>query len=266
MDTLELARLQFGITAVYHFLMVSLTIGLSLVVAWYQTRWHRSGDVRYLRLTRFFGKLFVVNFAMGVVTGIVQEFQFGMAWSNYSRFVGDVFYTYPNEMLALDPSLLSWSKEADQCDGSAFNAKQKTRDGSLTAVDYVFLTTPVSCSGDAILQPTNLGITSPPHPRVLTAKNPEGRDRDELLGLQHSVLECLASRNCGRAAHMPVAREIHPKACEACTIPTAVLVSRHLMGEGAVDDLACREFSDSTANSGCLPVSCRAIVDRLSTL
>ncbi|NLA36965.1 MAG: cytochrome ubiquinol oxidase subunit I [Actinobacteria bacterium] len=91
MNTLDLARWQFGITTVYHFFMVPLTIGLSLVVAWYQTRWYRSGDERYLRLTRFFGKLFVVNFAMGVVTGIVQEFQFGMAWSNYSRFVGDVF-------------------------------------------------------------------------------------------------------------------------------------------------------------------------------
>ena len=91
MDALDLARWQFGITTVYHFFMVPLTIGLALVVAWYQTRWYRSGDQAYLRLTKFFGKLFLVNFAMGVVTGIVQEFQFGMAWSSYSRFVGDVF-------------------------------------------------------------------------------------------------------------------------------------------------------------------------------
>ena len=91
MNTLDLARWQFGITTVYHFFMVPLTIGLALVVAWYQTRWYRTGDEAYLRLTKFFGKLFLVNFAMGVVTGIVQEFQFGMAWSNYSRFVGDVF-------------------------------------------------------------------------------------------------------------------------------------------------------------------------------
>ena len=91
MTTLDLARWQFGITTVYHFLMVPLTIGLALVVAWFQTRWYRTGDEAYLRLTKFFGKLFLVNFAMGVVTGIVQEFQFGMAWAGYSRFVGDVF-------------------------------------------------------------------------------------------------------------------------------------------------------------------------------
>ena len=91
MDALDLSRWQFGITTVYHFLMVPLTIGLALVVAWYHTRWYRTGDEQYLRLTKFFGKLFVINFAMGVVTGIVQEFQFGMNWASYSRFVGDVF-------------------------------------------------------------------------------------------------------------------------------------------------------------------------------
>jgi cytochrome d ubiquinol oxidase subunit I len=91
MDALNLARWQFGITTVYHFLMVPLTIGLSLTVAWYQTRWYRTGREEYLRLTKFFGKLMLVNFAMGVVTGIVQEFQFGMNWADYSRFVGDVF-------------------------------------------------------------------------------------------------------------------------------------------------------------------------------
>ena len=91
MDAQGLARWQFGITTLYHFLMVPLTIGLSLVVAWFQTRWYRTGDDAYLRLTKFFGKLFLINFAMGVVTGIVQEFQFGMNWANYSRFVGDVF-------------------------------------------------------------------------------------------------------------------------------------------------------------------------------
>jgi cytochrome d ubiquinol oxidase subunit I len=91
MDVVTLARWQFGITTVYHFLMVPLTIGLSLVVAWFQTRWYRTGDEAYLRLTKFFGKLFLINFAMGVVTGIVQEFQFGMNWASYSRFVGDVF-------------------------------------------------------------------------------------------------------------------------------------------------------------------------------
>ncbi|GAB3438697.1 cytochrome ubiquinol oxidase subunit I [Actinophytocola sediminis] len=91
MDVLDLARWQFGITTVYHFLMVPLTIGLSLLVAGMQTAWVRTGNPRYLKMTRFWGKLLLINFAMGVVTGIVQEFQFGMAWSEYSRFVGDVF-------------------------------------------------------------------------------------------------------------------------------------------------------------------------------
>ena len=91
MNMVTLSRWQFGITTVYHFLMVPLTIGLGLTVAYFQTRWYRSGDEAYLRLTKFFGKLFLINFAMGVVTGIVQEFQFGMNWARYSRFVGDVF-------------------------------------------------------------------------------------------------------------------------------------------------------------------------------
>ena len=88
---LDLARWQFGITTIYHFLFVPLTIGLSVVVASLQTAWYRTGKAEYLRATRFFGKLFLINFAMGVVTGIVQEFQFGMNWSTYSTFVGDVF-------------------------------------------------------------------------------------------------------------------------------------------------------------------------------
>ncbi|MEW9870591.1 cytochrome ubiquinol oxidase subunit I [Arthrobacter sp. HS15c] len=91
MDALEIARWQFGITTVYHFMMVPLTIGLGLVVAIMQTMWHRTGKQEYLRMTKFWGKLFLINFIMGVATGIVQEFQFGMAWSEYSRFVGDVF-------------------------------------------------------------------------------------------------------------------------------------------------------------------------------
>ncbi|HSW42348.1 MAG TPA: cytochrome ubiquinol oxidase subunit I [Patescibacteria group bacterium] len=91
MDPLMLARWQFGITTVYHFLFVPLTISLVFVVAGFQTAWYRSGNEQYLRLTRFFGKLFLINFALGIVTGIVQEFQFGMNWSDYSRFVGDVF-------------------------------------------------------------------------------------------------------------------------------------------------------------------------------
>jgi cytochrome d ubiquinol oxidase subunit I len=91
MDALTLARWQFGITTVYHFFFVPLTLGLVWVVAGLQTAWYFTGDEVWKRLTKFWGKLFLINFAMGVVTGIVQEFQFGMNWSEYSRFVGDVF-------------------------------------------------------------------------------------------------------------------------------------------------------------------------------
>jgi cytochrome d ubiquinol oxidase subunit I len=91
MDVLDIARWQFGIITVYHFLFVPLTIGLTAVIAGLETAWVRSGKQEYLRLTKFFGKLFLINFAIGVVTGIVQEFQFGMNWSDYSRFVGDIF-------------------------------------------------------------------------------------------------------------------------------------------------------------------------------
>ncbi|MDI2125055.1 cytochrome ubiquinol oxidase subunit I [Yinghuangia seranimata] len=91
MSQLDLARLQFAMTSVYHFLFVPVTIGLSLLTALLQTGWHRTGRPELLRLTRFFGVLLVINIAVGVVTGLVQEFQFGMDWSAYSRTVGDVF-------------------------------------------------------------------------------------------------------------------------------------------------------------------------------
>ncbi|MFD6159041.1 cytochrome ubiquinol oxidase subunit I [Nocardia sp. NPDC060256] len=91
MNALDISRWQFGITTVYHFLLVPLTIGLAPLVAAMQTAWVITGKDHWLRLTKFFGKLFLINFALGVATGIVQEFQFGMNWSEYSRFVGDVF-------------------------------------------------------------------------------------------------------------------------------------------------------------------------------
>ena len=91
MEALDIARWQFAITTVYHFFFVPITIGLSFLVAGLQTAWWRTNKEKYLRLTKFFGKLFLINFAMGVATGIVQEFQFGMNWSDYSRFVGDIF-------------------------------------------------------------------------------------------------------------------------------------------------------------------------------
>jgi len=90
-DPTDIARWQFAITTVYHFLFVPITIGLSAIIAGYETAWVRTGNETWLRLTKFFGKLFLINFAIGVVTGIVQEFQFGMNWSDYSRFVGDIF-------------------------------------------------------------------------------------------------------------------------------------------------------------------------------
>ncbi len=91
MNTLELARLQFGVTTVFHFIFVPMSIGLAVWVAWCQTRWYRTGDEVYLRMTRFWGKFMLISLAIGVVTGIVQEFQFGMNWSEYSRYVGDIF-------------------------------------------------------------------------------------------------------------------------------------------------------------------------------
>jgi len=91
MNALDLARWQFAITTVYHFIFVPITIGSGFLVAGLQTAWYRTNNEKYLRATKFFGKLFLINFAIGVVTGIVQEFQFGMNWSSYSRFVGDIF-------------------------------------------------------------------------------------------------------------------------------------------------------------------------------
>ena len=91
MDVLTLARLQFGITTVYHFFFVPLSLGLSILVALMQTIYVVKGDEKYKQMAKFWGKLLLINFAMGVVTGIVQEFQFGMNWSEYSRFVGDIF-------------------------------------------------------------------------------------------------------------------------------------------------------------------------------
>ena len=91
MDALDVSRWQFGITTVYHFILVPLTIGLAPMVAVMQTVWVVTGREQWYRATKFFGKLLLINFALGVATGIVQEFQFGMNWSEYSRFVGDVF-------------------------------------------------------------------------------------------------------------------------------------------------------------------------------
>jgi cytochrome bd ubiquinol oxidase subunit I len=91
LDPLILSRLQFAITTIYHFFLVPLTLGLSILVAIFETRYVATGDGIYLRLTKFWGRIFLINFAAGVVTGIVQEFHFGMNWSGYARFMGDIF-------------------------------------------------------------------------------------------------------------------------------------------------------------------------------
>lgn len=91
MDIAILSRWQFAITTVYHFFFVPLTLGLSVLVAIMETLYIVKGDVVYKKMAKFWGKLFVINFAVGTVTGLVQEFQFGMNWSEYSRYVGDIF-------------------------------------------------------------------------------------------------------------------------------------------------------------------------------
>ena len=90
-EVLELARWQFAITTVYHFLFVPLTLGLSIVTAIIQTKYYRTNDEKYKKMAKFWGKLFLINFSIGVATGLVQEFQFGMNWSEYARFMGDIF-------------------------------------------------------------------------------------------------------------------------------------------------------------------------------
>jgi len=89
----ELARWQFALTTLFHFIFVPLTLGLAPLLAVMQTRWYRTRDEKWVRLTRFFGTLFLINFAIGVATGLVMEFQFGMNWATFSSYVGDVFGT-----------------------------------------------------------------------------------------------------------------------------------------------------------------------------
>jgi len=91
MDVLLLARLQFAMTAMFHFIFVPLTLGLSVLVAIMETMYLKTGKEEYLKMTKFWGKLFVINFALGVVTGITLEFQFGMNWAEYSIYMGDIF-------------------------------------------------------------------------------------------------------------------------------------------------------------------------------
>lgn len=91
MDAIALSRLQFALTAGFHWIFVPLTLGLVILVAAMETMYVRTGDRVYLNMTKFWGKLFLINFAIGVVTGITMEFQFGMNWAEYSKYVGDIF-------------------------------------------------------------------------------------------------------------------------------------------------------------------------------
>jgi cytochrome d ubiquinol oxidase subunit I len=91
MDVLTLSRWQFAVTCMFHFIFVPLTIGLSILTAWFETRYVASGDETWLKMAKFWGKLFLINFALGIVTGLTMEFQFGMNWAEYSRYVGDIF-------------------------------------------------------------------------------------------------------------------------------------------------------------------------------
>jgi cytochrome d ubiquinol oxidase subunit I len=101
MDALFLSRLQFAVATFFHFLFVPLTLGLSILIAIMETIYVRTGDEDYLRMAKFWGKIFIINFAVGVVTGITLEFQFGTNWSRYSRYVGDIF----GSLLAIEATL-----------------------------------------------------------------------------------------------------------------------------------------------------------------
>ncbi|MBA4367968.1 MAG: cytochrome ubiquinol oxidase subunit I [Desulfobacterium sp.] len=101
MDVVFLSRLQFAAATMFHFLFVPLTLGLSIIVAYMETKYVKTGDETYLKMTKFWGKIFLINFAVGVVTGITLEFQFGTNWSRYSAFVGDIF----GSLLAIEASV-----------------------------------------------------------------------------------------------------------------------------------------------------------------
>jgi len=101
MDVLMLSRLQFAAATFFHFIFVPLTLGLSVLVAIMETKYVRTGDEEYRRMAKFWGKIFIINFAVGVVTGITLEFQFGTNWSRYSRYVGDIY----GSLLAIEATL-----------------------------------------------------------------------------------------------------------------------------------------------------------------
>ncbi len=129
MNVATLSQLQFAITSVYHFFFVPLTLGLSVLVAIIETMYVASGKEVYKRMAKFWGNLFLINFAMGVVTGIVMEFQFGMNWAQYSRFVGDVF----GAPLAIE-ALLAFFLEFTFLGLWIFGWERLSKKGHLTAI------------------------------------------------------------------------------------------------------------------------------------
>lgn len=101
MDPVFLSRLQFAAATMFHFLFVPLTLGITILLAYMETKYARTGEEIYLRMTKFWGKLFLINFVLGLVTGITLEFQFGTNWSRYSEYVGDVF----GSLLAIEATM-----------------------------------------------------------------------------------------------------------------------------------------------------------------
>ena len=112
-DVILLSRLQFAVAVFFHFIFVPLTLGLSLLIALMETRYVRTGDEVWRKHAKFWGKLFIINFTLGVVTGITLEFQFGTNWARYSEYVGDIF-----------GSLLAIGQDAESARGLAFTLDQ----------------------------------------------------------------------------------------------------------------------------------------------
>ncbi|KPV44453.1 cytochrome ubiquinol oxidase subunit I [Alicyclobacillus ferrooxydans] len=139
MSNLLLARWQFGITTIYHFFFVPLTIGLAFLIAYMETMYVTRHDETYKQMAKFWGKLFLINFAVGVVTGILQEFQFGMNWSDYSRFVGDVF----GAPLAVE-ALASFFLESTFLGIWIFGWERLSKGVHLTAIWFVAIGTTIS--------------------------------------------------------------------------------------------------------------------------
>ena len=139
MDKLLLARLQFATTLIYHFWFVALTLGLSILLALLETQYVRTGNNNYKLMTKFWGKLFVINYSVGIITGLVQEFEFGMNWSEYSRFVGDVF----GPLLALE-TLLAFFVESIAIGIWIYGWDQVSRKVHLSAIWLVAIAANIS--------------------------------------------------------------------------------------------------------------------------